>query len=114
MLKVTKEELMQLKKYNLLTQHIVTNKSHRSSQKTHYVVEDRTILRFLGYYTQANCLQISNTQLQQLIKGNLIIPETIQHQGAYVPHANCFIAYTQEIYISKEYKLLSFLGLLKS
>lgn len=111
MLKVTKEEIIELKNHNLLTQQIVTNKTHRSSQKTYYVTENRQILQYLGYYTQANCLEITEQQYTHLLKANLII---VQYQGTYIPHANCFISYSNQIFIIKEYKLLSYLGLLKA
>lgn len=90
--------------------YFVVNKTHGARAKSYYVMEENVILCFLGDFKSANVMEINQTQLAQLQKANLVTEQTIQHPGTYVRGANCYVAEDGSIYISKDFKLLSFLG----
>ena len=90
--------------------YFVVNKTHGARAKSYYVMEENTILCFLGDFKLANVLEINQTQLAQLKKANLVTEQTIQYPNQYIKGANCYVTEDNLIYITKDYKLLSFLG----
>ena len=89
----------------------VCNKQHNSRAKTYYVVEDPEIMRFLGIWEKGNVVKINQEQFKKLQELKILHEKNIQKYNTYIPYAKCFISNTGDIYISREKKILSALGI---
>ena len=94
---------------------VVANKDHiGKNSKTYYIVEEPTIMKFLGYYDNLNLQRINNEQFNLLVEKGLIDDSKIQHWGEYNPRAVCYENQFGERRISKISSLMLALGLWKT
>lgn len=124
MIAITKKErddlqengLLQFKKVGVVKEDsnfYVANKTHKSRDKSYYVVETPEILKYLGYYEDCNLQKISKNQLDNLLKNNYIAENQVQKEGKYVADAIAFVANDGRIFIEKIAKNMIFLGIWK-
>lgn len=92
----------------------VVNREHLSRSKKTYVVEDEKILLYLGRYDGLNLQNISERQVNQLLKSGEITEDKIQRWKEYKPAAVCFQDYEGHWRMRKVSKLMITLGIWKT
>lgn len=93
---------------------VVTNKQHRSRDKSYYVVEEQDVLLYLEKYDGLNLQMITPTQLKKLQELKLINDSKIQHPHEYKPNAIAYIDSTGQCRIKKVTNIMIALGIWKA
>lgn len=128
MIRITKQERDALEKVGLIrfrkqygnkivqdSNLVITNKDHvGKNSKTYYIVEEPTLMKFLGYYDGLNLQRINDSQFELLVEKGLLTEDKIQHWGEYKSNAVCYENQFGERRIVKVTQLMLALGLWKT
>lgn len=124
MIQITRQEREALEsvgllKYRRLGFHpqdqnfVVTNKEHVGRNKRIYVAEEPDIMLFLGHYDGMNLQNVSERQVNNLLKEKMIAENQVQHWMEYKPNAVVFEDQFGHYHMKKVAKLMLFLGIWK-